>query len=134
VRSVINQALAHPDPRVQSNALEGLARWHPDLVESPARSMLDAEAHRPRAAAVRAALGEPSLALIGRSALLAMLRDERSMHRVSGCWAASRTLMPDAAGPLRELAAGDSEPGVRIRAAWSLRRLSVGTSNRRPGS
>jgi hypothetical protein len=128
VPEVIDEAMVHPDARVRSNALEGVARWMPGRLERAGDELLHDAAHRLRAAAVRAFMTEPKRATIARSALLAMLRDDRVMHRVSGSWVAARCGVVDVAGLLNELASGDPDRSVRTRAAWSLRRLSLGSS------
>ena len=133
VLAVIDDAMVHPDSRVRSNALEGIDRWMPGRLERAGDELLHDAAHRLRAAAVRAMLTEPKRVAIARSALLAMLRDERVMHRVSGSWVAARCGVVDVAGLLNELATGDPDRSVRTRAAWSLRRLSLGTAGRLTG-
>ncbi len=123
-------ALAHPDPRVRANAMEELTRSKATPKAQLARSdqveaWLSDRAHRLRAAAVRAALAEPKLAPVGKSALLDMLSDDRAMHRVSGAWLACRARVVDAAAALRDLALRDQDSAVRARADWALRRLAA---------
>ncbi len=123
-------ALTHPDPRVRANTIEELARGGADGVrtlEDQLESWLSDRAHRLRAAAVRAALAEPKLAPVGKSALLDMLSDDRAMHRVSGAWLACRARAVDAAAILRDLALRDHDSAVRARADWALRRLASPT-------
>ncbi len=116
--AIANKALERCDdisPRVRANSIRGLLNAHQSILESkPAR------------------IYEPHAV----SALLAMLQDDRSLHRLSGVWAAERVLCGSGqvhlasswnsvSEVLISVSKLDSESHVRRRAAAATRRLSA---------
>ncbi len=140
-RRTVRMVLRHPDARARANAVEAMARQERSAGQTDAnlRSTLTElrgdPNQRVRANAVRSlmALPEPKggAALYtpsAGSALIAMLRDERAAHRVSGLWVAERaSKAPDSAlvGHIQSLAEMDPDRGVRTRAAGVIHRIQV---------
>jgi hypothetical protein len=136
----VEAALASPDARVCSNAIEAIAaqvRGAGGLGAAAGRLVEfkeDAQ-HRVRATALRVLLDELGAEAASGEGLLAMLGDERATHRLAGLWAADRVLMPPA-GPERlgrrwsavahrvaAIAEQDADEAVRGRAERTARRL-----------
>ena len=131
---IFEVAFDHPDARVQANAIEELIRrpvhrWDGPLIERIEQG-LQTRLHRMRAASIRGGMREPKLVARARSALLDMLDDDLTMHRVSAAWRAWRIRATDIAPRLRDLALRDDEPVVRSRCEWALRRLASDLRNR----
>lgn len=137
-RRVVRASLNAPDQRVRSNAIEAVDAADPVLLEYK-----DDGGHRVRASAVRRLLANdsPDLPVAAARAaaaesLACMLTDDRPEHRLSGAWAAERTLLPgrrEAIGPgwraaarrVIDAAAQDPDPRVRLRAARCARRMQA---------
>jgi len=132
------------DARVRANAVEGVGVLlrtgrDGDSMRSCLVELRDDPQHRARANALRALLARPGSQVEARGgvrvyepaavgSLLAMLADERPEHRLAGAWVAGRVLPFEGAarlGPrwaevsvrMHELAAGDGDRRVRVRAS-----------------
>lgn len=131
-RRIVRSALAAPDPRVRSNAVEAVRVDPGVLIE-----FKDDSSHRVRASAVRRVLSTPATPNIrdaAADALGRMLVDDRSSHRLSAAWAAERVVRPELRDTLGQswralvkrvidAADHDTDDRVRWRAARCARRL-----------
>ncbi len=132
-RRVVRASLNAPDQRVRSNAVEAVAHHESTLLE-----FKDDHSHRVRATAVRRLLGDdlagPGARETAAESLARMLGDDRPAHRLSGAWAAERSLTPDRRdafgaawrGVVRRVcdaAERDADHRVRVRASRCLRRI-----------
>jgi HEAT repeat protein len=137
-RRVVRASLNAPDQRVRSNAIEAVDAGDPVLLEYK-----EDGSHRVRASAVRRLLATDNADQPGASArdaaaesLARMLTDDRPEHRLSGAWAAERTLLPErrdtiglgwraAARRVIDAADQDPDPRVRLRASRCARRMQA---------
>lgn len=131
----LQEAIRDEDPRTRSNAVEVISMRPEQVLE-----FKDDSHHRVRASAVRRVLtgsatapSEPSRDAC--SAMIDMLCDDRTPHRLAGVWAAQRTVVSQhrpalgsSWGPiisrLEDLAANDLEPRLRQRATRCIARLT----------
>lgn len=133
-RYTLSESLGAADPRTRANAVETAALGRDRLLE-----FKDDPHHRVRASAVRRVLGETdadrAVWRAASGALIELLGDPRSEHRLAGAWAAQRTLrsgrrsaLGGAWGPLvarlEQLAGDDDDPRLRERAQACIERLA----------
>lgn len=119
--------LGDPDHRVRANAIEAISRLRGASIRLD-RFASDPVA-RVRANAIRHACSlleakqqsEPSE--FGMMHLDAMLRDDRSGHRLSAVWVTSVVRPVELAGPIAQMAREDADPTVRSRARRCAMRL-----------
>lgn len=131
----LQEAIHDEDPRTRANAVEVIA-MHPEQI----LEFKDDPHHRVRASAVRRVLCgiEHTPSASSRDAcdaIIEMLNDERTPHRLAGVWAAQRTVVSQhrpalgiSWGPLisriEHLAANDLDAQLRMRATRCVARLS----------
>lgn len=137
------EAVRDGDPRTRSNAVEVIGLRPEQILEYK-----DDSHHRVRASAVRRVLSEIATTPNDQSrlacgAMIEMLCDERTKHRLAGVWAAQRTVVSHnrtalgtSWGPiisrLEDLSANDQDPLLRIRASRCIDRLTHELSMHRP--
>ncbi len=142
-RQTVRMVLRHPDPRARANAVEAMSKQErlagltdeDNSLRSTLTELRGDSHQRVRANAVHAlmALPEPKggAALYtpsASSALIAMLRDERAPHRVSGLWVAERSAVTHGSAlvsHVQSLAEMDPDRGVRNRAHGLIHRIEV---------
>ncbi len=129
------EAVRDHDPRTRSNAVEAIDFQAEQVIE-----FKDDPHHRVRASALRRVLSESAHApgehaRSACSAMIEMLHDDRTPHRLAGVWAAQRTVVTQhraALGTswapiitrLESLAANDLDPQLRTRATRCIARLT----------
>jgi hypothetical protein len=128
--AAVRACTEHPLPRVRANALEALARSGAKAASELVEFKRDAS-HRVRASVLRALLHRDAGAASRAAAdeLLAMLGDERPLHRLAGLWVMERVLvrggLGEHAGALASqvalLAREEAEVPIRLRAARCAR-------------
>ncbi len=121
------ELLGDPDHRVRANAIEAISRLRGSSIRLD-RFASDPVA-RVRANAIRHAcsLAEAKpyaeIPEFGMMHLDAMLRDERSGHRLSAVWVTSVIRPTQLAGPIAQMSREDDDPTVRSRARRCAMRL-----------
>lgn len=103
---ILSEALNDADDRIRANAVESIRSSVDQILELKADPH-----HRVRASAIRRVIrdadsSQTTQARLAGHALLEMLHDNRSMHRLAGTWAAQRTLT----GSCREVMGGAWKP------------------------
>lgn len=147
--STLLAASDNVEPRVRANAMESLLRTAPvttSIVAGKAIERCEDISPRVRANSIRGLLTSHQEILEAKplriyephavSALLAMLHDDRALHRLSGVWAAERVLCgsgqahlgqawSEVSVVLASVAKCDTECHVRRRAAAATKRISA---------
>lgn len=131
-RRILTDALQHPDPRMQANAIEGLDRLGFDLELSGLSGRLGDADNRVRANIVRAFLRiDPKK---GTEALAAMLSSPDRSSRISGMWVIrdrarsnASPVAPEIVKLVGEICAGDVDPRIRSRAREVLALVETAT-------
>ena len=107
-------ALKHRDARVRANAIEALEQMQSTRHVNDLIDIAKQDENRPRANAIGSLMNmrmNDALALLGQ-----MLNDQRPMHRVSGLWLVNHLGLAEMARNVADLAVGDGDPDVKLRA------------------
>lgn len=135
-RRVVRECLHANDPRVRANAVEAVAAGEPARWANVLLEFKDDAHHRARANSLRLLIlggqGQPepkgSTSAGAVESLMAMLSDEREMHRLAGVWAVGRLAGPRGRSALSvrwaELLARVMET-ARFDASQAVRRRAV---------
>lgn len=131
-RRILERALSDSDTRVVANAVEGMDRLGTDARVEVLGPLLEHGDNRVRANAVRALVRRrvPQAA----RALVSMLGDPRRAHRESALWLIDRLQLIMMLRRVQELAATDTDSGVRQRAAEVAKRLMQRATARKMGA
>lgn len=142
----LERLLESDDPRVRANSVEALGRrlrsagpagWPAHTAARLAACEAPPQHHRVRANALREAWHLGPAARRAGVGLLAMLHDQRDMHRLAGAWLAGRVRAsapvrdplrgewPAIVARVQDLSHDDPQPTIRRRAADALRVLAV---------
>ncbi len=121
--SVLERALKHDNDRIRSNAIEALEKMDrlDDVYESLVR-IASGDGNRSRGTAIRVLMNMPMSEVM--PALLDMLGDDESAHRVSALWVVRELGLLGVVNQVAELAKVDPVGKVRQRAVRVIREMA----------